>query len=169
MSQTQNRQSQQYFNYQPIFSNLATQIVLRPQPPKIALDVEIRSKTNGNDELVKVEISNCLEESYTFHDTDLTICLPEARVFPPISQQHAGLVIPQKGKGSKTVTLNWNEYVLHGVWTREDKSHIWGGNPKDKTNIKVHAGTTTSWIANVSTPEIILKKQAATKSIEYTR
>ena len=82
---------------------LRKKVKLNPKPaghpgksgyPVLDVIAEVRQGKRLGEEFVVLTISNNKDEPYTLHENDLTFTNDDMRVFPPKSQQQAGLVIP---------------------------------------------------------------------------
>lgn len=127
------------------------------------LNIEVKKVVEKSVEFLEVKLTSNKDFPYTLHETDLNLFSQGFRIFPPKSQQHTGLIVPQRGEGSKTVVLNWNVYVREGIWvTRigEEIAEKWPSAPpaEDQIYIRVKVGTNGSLPVAVRKPELIVSQ-----------
>lgn len=103
------------------------------------LDVQVKRRDDRGRVLMDVAISNNKDEPYTLNEYDLTLVSGDRRAFPPPSQQHSGLVIPPRGQGPKTITLDWSAYARQGLWCAREAEEIVGQWPEGQFRVKVGA------------------------------
>lgn len=83
----------------------------------LQIDVALRTKDGERwPTLLDVTVTNNTAQPYTLTATDLSLFDFIYRVFPPESQSHKGEVVPARGEGRLSVTLDWTEYYRHGLW-----------------------------------------------------
>ena len=165
------------FLYEPQVpaTGLKTQLKLKPAPDwstdasrRPQLDVKVKPIVKEGKELVEVTLTNEGTEPYTLSENDLRFFYPEFIVYPPKSQQHAGLVLPPRRRATKKITLDWSEYVRNGIWCAPGHvsfPHPPTALPKDQMYVRIEVAQTGSLAFAVKKPEPIVarfdRKEAA--------
>ncbi|MBN2583260.1 MAG: M48 family metalloprotease, partial [Planctomycetes bacterium] len=126
-----------------------TRLTVRPRSDDALpdLDVKVQQRTEDDKILLDVTVTNNTDAAYTLTDTDLQLVSIRHRVFPPLPQQPAAVIVPPRGKGESKFTLDWNRYVKLGQWcSRNGEDISWPGPTEDDQHMyyRVQVGITGS-------------------------